>query len=186
MFPYLVPVTKEDPRSALFEQQHVTALDPEEAVAIAVEFRDSSWLPGHGDEVLSFLAQHDLTYVSVDAPRVRAQIPSIVALTSSIAVVRLHGRNAQGFLRQLRSEAPTVAEKYGYFYTEDELREIVGKARALDGHAQRVYLKLNNNREDFPALNGIQIKELLGLETPERTAVEDEWSRRRRATRSSR
>jgi hypothetical protein len=32
-------------------------------VAIAVEFRDSSWLPGHGDEVLRFLAQHDLTYV---------------------------------------------------------------------------------------------------------------------------
>ena len=63
MFPYLVPVTKEGPRSALFEQQHVTALDPEEAVAIAVEFRDSSWLPGHGDEVLRFLAQHDLTYV---------------------------------------------------------------------------------------------------------------------------
>jgi uncharacterized protein YecE (DUF72 family) len=153
-------------------------------MTVAVEFRDSSWLPGHGEEVLRFLAQHGLTYVSVDAPRVRAQIPSILALTSPTAVVRLHGRNAQGFMRQLRGEAPTVAEKYGYLYSEDELRKIVGKARELDSYARRVYLKLNNNREDFPALNGIQIKELLGLETPERTAVEAEWSRRRSATRS--
>jgi hypothetical protein len=62
----------------------------------------------------------------------------------------------------------------------------VGKARALDGHAQRVYLKLNNNREDFPAINGIQLKGLLGLETPERAAVEIEWRRRRNAKRSPR
>ena len=155
-------------------------------MAVAVEFRDSSWLPGHDEEVLRFLAQHDLTYVSVDAPRVRAQIPSMLALTSPTAVVRLHWRNAKGFLRQLRGEAPTVAEKYGYRYTVDELREIVSKARELDGHARRVYLKLNNNEEDFPAINGIQIKELLGLETPERTAVEAEWRRRRSTTRSSR
>src|SRR5262245_20182173 len=31
MFPYLVPVTKEDPRFALFRQQHLAALGPEEA-----------------------------------------------------------------------------------------------------------------------------------------------------------
>src|SRR5262249_41433855 len=31
MFPYLVPVTKEDPRFALFQQQHLAALEPGEA-----------------------------------------------------------------------------------------------------------------------------------------------------------
>ena len=37
-----------------------------------------------------------------------------------------------------------------------------------DGRARRVYLELNNNVEDAPAINGGQIKELLGLETADR------------------
>ena len=40
---------------------------------VAVEFRDASWLPGHTDEVLRFLAEHGLTYVSVDAPHIAGQ-----------------------------------------------------------------------------------------------------------------
>jgi uncharacterized protein YecE (DUF72 family) len=73
-----------------------------------------------------------------------------------------------------------VAEKYGYLYDEDELRQIVGKGRQLAGHARRVYFKLNNNVGDAPAINGIQIRELLGLDNADRDAVEAEWRRRRR------
>ena len=103
---------------------------PEElpGITIAVEFRDASWLPAHTDEVLPFLAAHGLSYVSVDAPRTPSGIARTVALTSPVAVVRLHGRNAAGFLKQLRGESPSVAEKYGYLYNETELSEIVAGA----------------------------------------------------------
>ena len=148
-------------------------------VTIAVEFRDASWLPAHTDEVLPFLAARGLSYVSVDAPRTPGGVARTVALTSPVAVFRLHGRNAAGFLKQLRGESPSVAEKYGYLYNDRELTEIVGRGRALAGHARRVYFKLNNNVGDAPAINGIQIRELLGQETPDRTAVEAEWRRRR-------
>ena len=77
------------------------------ASPIAVEFRDASWLPGHTDEVLRFLAERGLTYVSVDAPRTPANVSSDLALTSPVAVIRLHGRNVQGFMKQLRGQAPT-------------------------------------------------------------------------------
>jgi len=153
---------------------------------VAVELRDTSWLPRHADETLAFFARHGITYVSVDAPRTPGMIPSTVALTSPIAVLRLHGRNARGFLRQLRGESPTVAEKYGYLYREEELAEIVAQARALDGRARRVYLELNNNVEDAPAINGGQIKELLGLPTADRATVETAWRRRRAEARSAR
>ena len=153
---------------------------------VAVEFRDTSWLPRHADETLAFLARHGLTYVSVDAPRTPAMIPSTLALTSPVAVLRLHGRNAKGFMRQLRGEAPSVAEKYGYLYGDDELAEIVARARGLDGRARRVYLELNNNVEDAPAINGGQIKELLGLDTPDRAEVEARWRRRRAEARTAR
>jgi uncharacterized protein YecE (DUF72 family) len=149
-------------------------------LTVAVEFRDASWLPAHTDEVLRFLAAHGLAYVSVDAPRTPAGVAGTVGLTSPVAILRLHGRNAAGFLKQLRGESPSVAEKYGYLYDEDELRQIVGKGRQLAGHARRVYFKLNNNVGDAPAINGIQIRELLGLDNADRDAVEAEWRRRRR------
>ena len=148
-------------------------------VTIAVEFRDASWHPAHTDDVLRFLQERGLTYVSVDAPRTPAGIARTVALTSPVAVLRLHGRNAAGFLKQLRGESPSVAEKYGYLYDETEVTEIVLRGRELAGHARRVYFKLNNNVGDAPAINGIQIRELLGQETPDRTTVEAEWRRRR-------
>jgi uncharacterized protein YecE (DUF72 family) len=103
-----------------------------------------------------------------------------VALTAPTAVIRLHGRNREGFMRQLQGRAPSVADKYGYLYNRDELREIVARGRALEGHARRVYFKLNNNVGDAPALNGLDIKELLGQETVDRVAVEQEWRSRRR------
>ena len=148
-------------------------------VTLAVEFRDASWLPAHTDEVLTFLAEHGLTYVSVDAPRLAAGVATTVALTSPVAVLRLHGRNAAGFLKQLRGESPSVAEKYGYLYNETELKEIVARGRSLAGHARRVYFKLNNNVGDAPAINGIQIRELLGQDTADRNDVLAAWRRRR-------
>jgi uncharacterized protein YecE (DUF72 family) len=149
-------------------------------VTVAVEFRDASWLPAHADEVLRFLAARGLAYVSVDAPKTPAGVATTVALTSPVAILRLHGRNAAGFLKQLHGRSPSVAEKYGYLYGEAELREIVAKARGVSGHARRVYLKLNNNAGDAPAINGIQIRELLGQATADRAQVEAEWRRRRR------
>ena len=149
-------------------------------VTLAVEFRDSSWLPGHTDEVLRFLAERGLAYVSVDSPRTPSNVADTMALTAPSAVVRLHGRNAAGFLKQLRGESPSVAEKYGYLYEDAELGEIVDRGRRLAGHARRVYFELNNNVGDAPAINGAQIRELLGLDNADRDHVEAEWRRRRR------
>jgi len=148
-------------------------------VTLAVEFRDASWLPGHTDEVLKFLAAHGLSYVSVDAPRTPSGVATTLALTSPVGVLRLHGRNARGFLSQLRGESPSVAEKYGYLYDEAELAGIVDRGRELAGHARRVYFKLNNNVGDAPAINGLQIRELLGQTTADRDDVTLAWRRRR-------
>jgi uncharacterized protein YecE (DUF72 family) len=134
--------------------------------------------------VLRFLAERGLTYVSVDTPRTPANVSSDLALTSPVAVIRLHGRNVQGFMRQLRGVAPSVAEKYGYLYDSTEIAEIFARGRGLDGQASRIYFKLNNNVGDAPAINGIQIRELLGQDTADRAQVEAEWRQRRHPARS--
>jgi uncharacterized protein YecE (DUF72 family) len=128
---------------------------------VAVELRSRSWFDEYTETTLRFLAEHRLTYVSIDGPRGRAMVPSIPALTSPTAVFRLHGRNFAGHVKQLQGKQPTVAEKYDYLYAKDELEEIARAAGALNGRAQRVHVAMNNNNRDYPVINGIQLKEML-------------------------
>jgi uncharacterized protein YecE (DUF72 family) len=148
---------------------------------VAVEFRNRSWFGPHTDETLRFLAAQRLAYVSIDGPRSRATVPSLPALTTPVAVFRLHGRNFHGFLKQVQGKAPTVAEKYDYLYPREELEEIARAAAALNGRAERVHLAMNNNRRDYPVINGLQLKTMLleDWHPPDRAALIEELEDRR-------
>jgi len=155
---------------------------------IAVEFRNRSWFGPRTDETLRFLAEHGLTYVSIDGPRSRASVASLPALTSPSAVFRLHGRNFKGLLAQLQGKAPTVAEKYDYLYSDEEIEEIARAAGGLNGKAERVHLAMNNNRRDYPVINGLKLKEMLldDWHPPDRQALIEELEERRAASKSTR
>ena len=154
-------------------------------IVIAVEFRHRSWFGMRTDDTLRFLRDHGLGYVSIDGPRSRATVPSLPALTCATAVFRLHGRNITGFLKQVQGKAPTVAEKYDYLYTTEELEEVARQAGALNGKAERVHLAMNNNRGDYPAINGIALKRMLleDWHPPDRDALVEELSERRATAR---
>jgi Protein of unknown function DUF72 len=96
-------------------------------------------------------------------------------------VFRLHGRNFQGWLKQVEGKSPTVAEKYDYLYSRSELEDIARQAGALNGKADRVHLAMNNNRGDYPAINGIALKEMLSEDwhPPDRAELVDELEARR-------
>src|SRR5207237_10567564 len=79
---------------------------------VAVEFRHRSWLPDHTHEALSTLRRAGACCVVVDAPVVAGAVPRMAVVTAPVAVFRLHGRNAEGWMRQLRGEEPAVREKY--------------------------------------------------------------------------
>jgi uncharacterized protein YecE (DUF72 family) len=153
---------------------------------VAVELRNRSWFGERTHETLRFLTEHGLSYVSIDGPRSRASIPSLSALTSPVAVFRLHGRNFTGLLAQLQGKSPSVAEKYDYLYNEAELAEIARKAAALNGKAERVHLAMNNNRRDYPVINGLRLKEMLleDWHAPDRNALIQELEERRSAAKT--
>ena len=141
---------------------------------IAVEFRDETWIPERTETVLDFLTRHGLVFASVDAvwqPAVEA------ATTAEWAVLRLHGRNLQGWLDQRAGKEPTVAEKYDYLYGPEELEGIALRARHLRGRARRVAVTFNNNNEDFPIQNALDLKRLLGLDAPDPNALRATWRR---------
>jgi uncharacterized protein YecE (DUF72 family) len=129
---------------------------------LAVEFRHRSWFPDHADETLSALRAARLAHVITDAPAVAGLMPHVTAVTAPTAVLRLHGRNAEGFLRQVRGEEPAVREKYDYLYTDAELAALVPEVELLERDSQEVFVSFNNNNRDYPVRNALAFKRLLG------------------------
>jgi uncharacterized protein YecE (DUF72 family) len=111
-----------------------------------VEFRHRSWFEnGVVEEVLRWLEERGLAYVTVDAPKVdAANVPrTVVAATAPMAYVRFHGRNASTWNKR----GGGAAERFDYLYGEDELREWVEPVRELAGRAEEAYAFFNNNNQ---------------------------------------
>ena len=114
-----------------------------------VEFRHRSWLDDDNrGSTLSFLEELGATHVIVDAPKTEAKnlVPTVVAVTSENAYVRMHGRNASTWNVRGRS----AAERFDYLYSDDELSEWVEPLRELTEQAQNVYVFFNNNGRSRP------------------------------------
>lgn len=129
---------------------------------IAAEFRHRSWFPDHAAETLRALREARLAHVIVDGPVVPGAVPRVTAATARTTVFRLHGRNAEGWLRQLRGEEPAVREKYDYLYSEDELAALLPDVEGMAEEAEEVFVSFNNNNRDYPVRNALMLKRLLG------------------------
>ena len=134
---------------------------------LAVELRHRSWFPDHADETLRALRQGRLAHVVTDAPAVAGAMPHVTAVTAPVAVMRLHGRNAEGWLRQLRGEEPAVREKYDYLYQEPELAALLPELSGMAEESEEVFVSFNNNNRDYPVRNALMLKRLLGQPTRE-------------------
>ena len=129
---------------------------------VAVEFRHRSWFPDHADETLRALRAARLAHVITDAPSVAGAVSHVTAVTAPTSVLRLHGRNAEGFLRQLRGEEPSVREKYDYLYSDAELAALVPEIGGLAEDSEEVFVSFNNNNRDYPVRNALALRTLLG------------------------
>jgi uncharacterized protein YecE (DUF72 family) len=113
---------------------------------VAIELRNRFWLDEHRIErTLGWFEEHGAVFVGVDAPqgsKAPTIMPPIDAVTNpDVAYLRAHGRNLEGYLR-----GRSVAERFGYRYDDDELRELGERAQELAGQAKDVRLMFNNNR----------------------------------------
>ena len=112
---------------------------------VAIEFRHRGWVhPERVEQTLAWLSEHDAAFVAVDAPKeVHVPImPDIDAVTSDeLAYIRMHGRNAEGYMK-----GRSVAERFGWEYTDEELREIAKRVKGMAELAPAVHVAFNNNR----------------------------------------
>jgi uncharacterized protein YecE (DUF72 family) len=79
---------------------------------VCVEFRNRTWMTEDNQrETLDFLASHQLPYVCVDMPQgYPSSIPPVLAATSDLAVVRMHGHSDKWTSKESsRSSATSTA-----------------------------------------------------------------------------
>jgi len=65
----------------------------------------------------------------------------VLALTSPLLYVRLHGRNAETW----NVRGGSASERFDYLYSEEELAEWVGPLKELSEQAEQAYVLFNNN-----------------------------------------
>ena len=128
---------------------------------VAVEFRRRSWASEKRlEQVLDWLSAHDAVFVCVDTPPGDHVpiFPPIDAVTrDSLAYMRCHGRNTEGYLH-----GRSVAERFDYDYSNDELEEIAGRATALDSEAEQVHVMFNNNARELAPKAARALRGILG------------------------
>jgi uncharacterized protein YecE (DUF72 family) len=128
---------------------------------VAIEFRRRSWAsPKRFEGALEFLSANDAVFVCVDSPPGEHVpiFPAIDAVTTdSLAYMRCHGRNTEGYM-----SGRTVAERFDYDYSADELAEIAGRAEKLAEDAEQVHVMFNNNARELAPKAGRGLRERLG------------------------
>lgn len=131
---------------------------------LAVEFRSPSWFdtPGMTRDVLAYLQSLQMTNVTTDEPHnLNDGIPLIETVTTpGLAVIRLHGRNAQGWFNQGADWRKT---RTLYRYSEDELQAIAAMVRRVAQRACDVCVIFNNNSGRDAAPNALRLQAILDL-----------------------
>jgi uncharacterized protein YecE (DUF72 family) len=118
---------------------------------IAVELRNRDWVVGdERAKTVDFFKMRKAALVSVDAPRSEhfMVMPSEDYLTGTTSYLRLHGRNAEGYVR-----GRSVAERFDYLYSEAETEEIAQRVVRLAKQSEKVHVVYNNNAEDYAPRN---------------------------------
>jgi uncharacterized protein YecE (DUF72 family) len=128
---------------------------------VAVEFRHRGWIRDErAQETFDFLADRGAAYVGVDAPPGDhlTLMPPVDAVTNpKLAYLRAHGRNTEGYLT-----GRSVAERFGWEYSDEELGEIAGRARSLAEQADVVHVQFNNNRSANAPTSAREFRQKLG------------------------
>ncbi|WP_094783130.1 DUF72 domain-containing protein [Paraburkholderia ribeironis] len=156
LFQFAPWITRAPDGLALVEECRLRMAD----YLMAAEFRNQSWFDEqHAAWTLDFMRERSLVHVIVDAPsNVTNRVHTVWEATHpALAMVRLHGRNAQTWNP---TGAAGAAERFDY--DDSELRELAVPIRAIATRAGRTHVIFNNCFEDQGQRNARTLMRLLG------------------------
>jgi uncharacterized protein YecE (DUF72 family) len=127
---------------------------------VAVELRNETWMSqDNRHETLDFLLNEELIYVCVDEPQgFVASVPPVVAATSDLAVVHMHGRNPARW--RDRSHGRRSAA-WTYLYSHAELVDWSSRIHALAMRTDEVHVIFSNAPLPNAIRNAHELAELV-------------------------
>jgi uncharacterized protein YecE (DUF72 family) len=132
---------------------------------VAVELRHRGWVREKRiEQTLGWFSERGVAFVCVDAPpgdEIPIMPPLDAVTNDRLAYLRAHGRNAEGYLR-----GRSVAERFAWRYSDEELEEIGGRVGSLAEQAGEVHVAFNNNRGDDAPTAAQRFRALLGQTPP--------------------
>ena len=133
-----------------------------DGLRVAVEFRNGSWLnEKNADRTLRFLRDQNAAFVMVDEPQgFKSSVPPVTAVTSDLALVRFHGRNAETW----EAKNITPAERFRYLNQRDELEEWAPRIRSVAEDARDTHVLMNNCYANYGTTNAREIAAILAGE----------------------
>jgi len=135
-----------------------------QAYPVAVELRHRSW---SDDEAATrtLLDAFGAAWTLIDEPKFQSSIRQDSQITlagaSSLAYIRLHGRNAATWW-----EHDTPDDRYNYLYSPDELRPFARAVEAASATNKRVLVNFNNHFSAKAVANAAVLKHDLGQIIP--------------------
>lgn len=129
---------------------------------LAIEFRNRNWAVGEQlRSTIDFLRTHHVIFVNVDAPAAEhftimpAELDEIT--NPRAAYLRLHGRNPEAYLK-----GKTVAARFDYDYSDQEIDDVADRTRKLAKEAREVHVVFNNNNLDYAPRAASRLRAALG------------------------
>jgi uncharacterized protein YecE (DUF72 family) len=129
---------------------------------LAIEFRNRNWAVGDQlESTIDFVRKHRAIFVNVDAPAsdhftvMRSDVNEVT--NPKAAYLRLHGRNAKAYIT-----GKTVAARFDYNYTEEEIAEVAERSRKLAQEARELHVIFNNNNLDYAPRAALRLRKALG------------------------
>jgi uncharacterized protein YecE (DUF72 family) len=150
---------------------------------LVAEFRHRSW---DNEGALAFLRELGVGFCNIDQPALGSTLPPTEHVTSRIAYIRLHGRNARNWFSRNDRAGGAAAERgsgsarYDYFYSMAELRPWAERARRMAERAEEVFIIANNHYRGKGPANVLMLKSALASR---RVRAPPIWSRPTRTSR---
>ncbi|MFD0714869.1 DUF72 domain-containing protein [Paenibacillus sp. GCM10027626] len=132
----------------------------------ALEFRHSSWFSeAYAARTLSFMRSEGWIHSVCDEPQVEPHsVPAVLQATDErLTIVRMHGRNVEGWSKKGNADWREV--RYLYRYSREELLEWKNWLAELQRQSTEICVLFNNNSGGDAASNAKMLMELLGMPT---------------------
>jgi uncharacterized protein YecE (DUF72 family) len=130
--------------------------------SLAIEFRNRNWAVGdQRGSTMDFLRKHRVAFVNLDAPAADhfSIMPSDLneVTNPEFSYLRLHGRDAKAYLT-----GKTVAARFNYDYSDEEIDELAERSRKLAHEVKDVHVVFNNNNLDYAPRAATRLRAVLG------------------------